>query len=90
MRAGVDLGGTKIEAALIDDDGSIVERHRVPTPQSSYEDTLQAIARLIARLDSSAQRRCSVGIGTPGALTPQTAAIFDMRCSPAVTIAMMG
>ncbi|HMB75728.1 MAG TPA: ROK family protein, partial [Kiloniellaceae bacterium] len=33
MRIGVDLGGTKIEAAALSDDGTIALRRRVPTPQ---------------------------------------------------------
>ena len=33
MRIGIDLGGTKIEAVLMADDGGIVNRRRVKHPQ---------------------------------------------------------
>ena len=33
MRIGVDLGGTKIEVACLDDDGREALRRRVPTPR---------------------------------------------------------
>ena len=46
MRIGVDLGGTKIEAVVLGDQGEIVTRRRRPTPRESYADTLQAIVRL--------------------------------------------
>jgi fructokinase len=36
MRIGIDLGGTKIEAIAIDDDGAILLRDRVPTPAGDY------------------------------------------------------
>ena len=43
MRLGIDLGGTKIEAAIIDDSGLFVCRERVSTPKE-YADILKAIA----------------------------------------------
>jgi len=46
MRIGVDLGGTKIEAIAIDDDGTTLLRRRVPTPVGDYPATLVAICDL--------------------------------------------
>ena len=34
MRAGIDLGGTKIQAVVIGDDGRVLGQERVPTPRS--------------------------------------------------------
>lgn len=75
MRIGIDLGGTKIEAVALGDDGSIITRHRVPTPTSNYSATLRAIVELVSRIEKSVGRRCSVGVGTPGALSPDTGLI---------------
>ena len=50
LRIGVDLGGTKIEAACVADDGEIVLRRRVPTPRDDYEATIAAIAQLVGDL----------------------------------------
>ncbi len=66
MRIGIDLGGTKIEGALMDDSGVIVDRERIDTP-SDYANTLLEIKALVNRLDSSASTPSSVGMGTPGA-----------------------
>jgi predicted NBD/HSP70 family sugar kinase len=43
-RLGVDLGGTKIEIAALDRDGTIRLRRRMPTPRDDYPATVAAIA----------------------------------------------
>lgn len=76
MKLGVDLGGTKTEAALLTPDGTVVARDRVPTPQGSYNDTLQAIADLVAAVEQKAGGQARrAGIGTPGSLSPATGVI---------------
>lgn len=72
MRIGIDLGGTKIEIAALASDGAELLRRRVPTPVGSYEATLGAIATLVHDAERELGRRCSVGIGTPGATSPAT------------------
>ena len=71
-RLGIDLGGTKIEGAAVTDDGRVVVRERVATPQGDYAGTLQAVVDLVRRLESSIGDQASVGIGIPGALSPAT------------------
>jgi fructokinase len=72
MRIGVDLGGTKIEAAAIADDGAILVRRRIDTPPD-YPSMLEGLAGLIARVESEAGAgRRPVGIGMPGSLSPAT------------------
>ena len=51
MRIGVDLGGTKIEAVALDDQGTMLTRQRVPTPQHDYDATVAAIAGLGSVVD---------------------------------------
>ena len=70
MRLGIDLGGTKIEAIVLDDAGSVRFRERVPTPQGDYAGTLAAIGGLVARAERAAGAACTVGMGTPGAISP--------------------
>ncbi len=43
MRLGLDIGGTKIEAVVIDNTGEIVYRERCATPKQSYGDFFQAV-----------------------------------------------
>ena len=47
MRIGVDLGGTKIEAIALGDDGRERGRVRLPTPRDDYAGTLAAIAHVV-------------------------------------------
>jgi fructokinase len=70
MRVGVDLGGTKIEAARIDDAGNFVERRRVASPRrDGYEAIVRAIADLVRGIAPDAT---AVGIGTPGTVSSTT------------------
>ena len=71
MRIGVDLGGTKIEGILLSPSGEVVEKIRVDTPAQKYLDTVDALCDVISQLQQlSPSKKCSVGIGTPGALSP--------------------
>ncbi len=65
---GIDLGGTKIEARLLEPDGRECWRERVPTPQGDYAATVQAIAGLVQRARGFGDG-ISIGVGTPGSLT---------------------
>jgi fructokinase len=72
MRIGIDLGGTKTEGILIDEQGHERARVREATPQASYEDTVATVAAVVARLEAQAGTRCRVGVGHPGAISPAT------------------
>lgn len=74
VRIGVDLGGTKIEAIAMDRDGEIIVRRRVPTPATDgYDAIVRACVALVGGLeDEVGLTGMSVGIGTPGALSPAT------------------
>ncbi len=70
MRIGIDLGGTKIEAAAFAGDGRLLLRRRIATPAGDYEATLAALRRLVDEVEAELGRRGTVGIGMPGALSP--------------------
>jgi len=72
MRIGVDLGGSKIEGIALDNNGYELIRHRVETPAGNYQATLHAIVELIQFIEVSTSESGSIGIGTPGALSPAT------------------
>ena len=72
LRIGIDLGGTKIEGAILSPGGVILARHRVPTPTVDYQGTLRAIGALVERLEGRGGRAASVGVGMPGTLSPAT------------------
>ena len=51
MRIGVDVGGTKIEAAAMNYAGELILRRRIVAPMDDYDATIQAIAALIEGVD---------------------------------------
>jgi len=68
LRLGVDLGGTKIEAAVLAADGTLCWRERVATPAGDYAATLDAVAALVARARAATGGELTVGVGHPGTL----------------------
>jgi len=72
FRIGVDLGGTKIEAAAIDRSGAVHARRRVATPAGDYAGTVTAVAGLVREIETELGGRMSVGIGMPGTLVAGT------------------
>ena len=78
MRIGIDLGGTKIEGILLDDQGHEKVRQRVSTPAGDYKGTIQAITDLVATLEllgNINHNGTPVGIGIPGTISPATSLI---------------
>jgi len=78
MRIGIDLGGTKIEAALLDAAGNTVFHHRAETPRGGYAATLEAIRTLVGELEAAADQPAQslpVGVGVPGAVSHKTGRI---------------
>ena len=69
---GIDLGGTKIAAVVLAEDGNVIWETRVPSPRDEYHATIEAIASLIVDGERAAGQSCSVGIGIPGALSRAT------------------
>jgi fructokinase len=75
LSVGIDFGGTKIAAVVLDRDGSTRWEARVATPRGDYDASLDAIASLVDRGEEAAGGRCRVGIGIPGAISPATGLI---------------
>ena len=71
-RIGIDLGGTKIEGVLLDEEGKLLRSLRLATPRHDYEATLEAIAGVVEQLERDLGGPLSVGVGTPGAISPAT------------------
>jgi fructokinase len=69
IRLGIDLGGSKIEIVALDDAGTELLRRRVPAPRDDYADTVEAVTGLVAAAEAELGTLCTVGIGTPGAIS---------------------
>lgn len=76
-RIGIDLGGTKIEAIALDRAGTEIARKRIAAPRDSYRATVQAVRDLVLEVERSiaTERPSTVGIGIPGAISPDTGLI---------------
>src|SRR5215831_13926544 len=75
LRIGIDLGGTKIEAIALNGSGNVLARHRVATPHGDYELTIRAIVDLVFSIEKELEGLGTVGVGTPGAISPATGLI---------------
>ncbi len=73
-RIGIDLGGTKIEAIILDGHGRIHERQRTPSPGNDYHAIIEAVASLVVDVcdRNGLDTDLPVGIGTPGAISLKT------------------
>ncbi len=75
MRIGIDLGGTKIEAIVLDGNGVERFRRRIATPRGSYRQTIAAIVALVGAAEAEIGATGSVGIGIPGTVSPASGLI---------------
>ncbi|MDA0756822.1 MAG: ROK family protein [Crenarchaeota archaeon] len=69
-KIGIDLGGTKIEGILTDENYKTITRKRIPTNQENgYNSILDSIENLVLDLTQKSNEKVSIGICTPGALS---------------------
>lgn len=76
-KLGIDLGGTKIEIVALDERHEILFRRRVATPRDDYAATLQAVKALVDEAERALGPGCSVGIGTPGAISRRSGMLMN-------------
>ena len=74
FRLGIDLGGTKIEAVIIDEQFQVVKRKRVPTNrEEGYEAIIEKIISLSkSMIDGYEEFEGPIGICTPGTIEAET------------------
>ena len=71
---GVDLGGTKTEAILLDEHQTVIDRKRIQTPQLDYDEIINSISSLVLEISKDIDN-FSIGVCTPGAISKQTGLI---------------
>jgi glucokinase len=88
LRIGLDLGGTRIRAGLVDD--RVLQTVReVPTPaDGSAADVLQAIYGLLDALPTD--RAASIGAGVPSVVDVNTGTVYDVANIPSWTEVPLG
>jgi len=82
MRAGIDLGGTKIQAVVVDDDDSVQGEARLPTPTTGGpEDVANAMVEAVRSASNGAELE-GVGVGSPGMIDTRKGVVTSARNLP--------
>jgi glucokinase len=87
LRGGIDLGGTKIQTAIVDDGGQVLGEARHPTPTSggpadvarAMEDALREAASAAGVKPEELQ---GIGVGSPGDADGKTGVVSGARNLP--------
>jgi glucokinase len=66
-RVGIDVGGTKAQAVVIDPSGEVVESVQRPTPRGDH--SLTGLLDVLVELADEVGHEGSVGVGVPGLVT---------------------
>jgi glucokinase len=66
LTIGVDVGGTKVAAGVVDEHGQILEEIRRPTPSTNPQETAEVIAEVVDLLKSKFDDVIAVGLGAAG------------------------
>jgi glucokinase len=83
---GVDLGGTKILAGVIDDTGHVHEVREHPTPLASQDDLVDALYEIVSEL--RADDVVAAGFGVPARVDPRTGIAFSAVNLPIANVAL--
>ncbi|MCP1106319.1 N-acetylglucosamine kinase [Serratia nevei] len=84
MYYGFDMGGTKIELGVFDDNLQRIWQKRVPTPREDYRQLLATLCDLTLEADAFCGRRGSVGIGIPGLPNDDDGTLFTANVPAAM------
>jgi glucokinase len=87
LRAGIDLGGTKIEAIVVDDASKVLGSARRPTPTAGgprdvAAEMAQGVKDACAQVGIEPAALEGVGVGSPGAVDPETGVVGNARNLP--------
>lgn len=71
MRLGLDIGGTKIEAVVLNTQGDVIYRERYVTVKENYKAFFSKVVEVIETASAVVQSPLSIGLGIPGAVDSQ-------------------
>ncbi len=75
LAIGVDIGGTKVSAGVVDDHGKVIDRERRLTPGHDIDETEQIIVEVVAAL-AARHETCAVGVGAAGWIANDRATVL--------------
>jgi glucokinase len=87
LRAGVDLGGTKVQTVVVDEQFAVLGQHRLPTPTAGGpQDVAYTIAETIRVAATEAEAEpselSSIGVGSPGDVDDENGIVTSARNLP--------
>jgi len=82
LRLGVDVGGSKIAVAVLESGGGERLRRRVSYKSREYGAALAVLAGEILAAEEDAGERCSIGIGMPGLIDPDSGLVENAYNTP--------
>jgi glucokinase len=87
LRGGIDLGGTKIEAIVVDTNNKVLGSARHPTPTSGTPADVaasmaQAMAEAAEAAGTTTEKLAGVGIGSPGSINADAGTVSSARNLP--------
>ena len=87
LRGGIDLGGTKIQTAIVDERGEVLGQARRPTPTSGGpEDVAAAMTEALREAAAEAKVEtgslAGIGVGSPGDADEKTGVVSSAKNLP--------
>jgi glucokinase len=87
MMAGIDLGGTKIQAVVLDRGAEVLGQARRPTPTEGgppavIADLAEALREAAEAADTDPAELTGVGVGSPGAVDAKAGMVAEARNLP--------
>ena len=84
MIGAVDIGGTKVAAGIVDDNGQVLSKAEAPTgPKSSYAESIECITRMLRSTAQHAGAEITgIGIGSTGPVDPITGELGEIDFLP--------
>ncbi len=80
MQIGIDLGATKIESVVLENDGTEKLRERVSSPQD-YKETIDIISNIVYKIEEKFKKKINVGVCHPGSINTD-GFVFNSNNSP--------
>ena len=80
MQIGIDLGATKVEYVLLDNNNKEIERDRIETP-NNFKDTIKLITEIVINLEKKHKSNFVIGLCHPGNLDSSTGLIKNAHNS---------
>ncbi len=81
MNIGIDLGATKIESVLLENNGEELYKKRIQSPKN-YDKTITDITKIVINIEEKYKKKINVGICHPGSTNLDTGLIQNAFNSP--------